>query len=275
MHTKTTVYQKSMFYSWGAHFVSYDWDIILNEIMSMCNMNISDIPQNLVQDSMPDCFDGRDEQAIISDEIPHTITTCKDRKSIPCFPGDTRCFFLHQQCIYEFHDLLGPGFLKPCRNGKHLANCSAALCPHHFKCQNYYCVPYKYTCDGKQDCPLGDDEHKCTNRTCVGLLKCHNIPCRTLPPVTHGRILIWFISASFVVFFIFMRPWLTITHISILNTLSHIFTLPISSCTFWHMERNGMSDSLRSNLCIQYWTIGRSSLRDMFWERYHRNIHHH
>ncbi len=45
---------------------------------------------------------------------------------------------------------------------------------HHFKCLNYYCVPYRYTCDGKQDCPLGDDEDRCTNRTCVGLFKCMN-----------------------------------------------------------------------------------------------------
>ncbi len=49
-----------------------------------------------------------------------------------------------------------------------------ALCPHHFKCRNYYCVPYKYTCDGTQDCPLGDDEQSCINRMCVGLFKCQS-----------------------------------------------------------------------------------------------------
>ena len=65
-------------------------------------------------------------------------------------------------------------FLKACRNGKHLANCSAALCPHHFKCAKYYCVPFRYTCDGKQDCPLGDDERECSNRTCQGLFKCQS-----------------------------------------------------------------------------------------------------
>ena len=104
----------------------------------------------------------------------HNPASCKNRNTIPCFPGDTHCFFLHELCIYKINDLFGPGFLKPCRNGKHLSNCSAALCPHHFKCQNYYCVPYKYTCDGKQDCPIGDDEHNCTNRTCIGLFKCQS-----------------------------------------------------------------------------------------------------
>ena len=61
-----------------------------------------------------------------------------------------------------------------CRNGKHLANCTAAVCPHHYKCINYYCVPFSYTCDGRQDCPLGDDEQYCVNRTCDGLFKCQS-----------------------------------------------------------------------------------------------------
>ena len=44
----------------------------------------------------------------------------------------------------------------------------------HFKCKNYYCVFYRYTCDGKNDCPLGDDEFYCSNRTCHGLFRCRN-----------------------------------------------------------------------------------------------------
>ncbi len=63
-------------------------------------------------------------------------------------------------------------YLKPCRNGKHLANCSAATCPHHFKCSSSYCIPIRYTYDGKQDCPVGDDEQNCHNRTCQGQFKC-------------------------------------------------------------------------------------------------------
>ncbi len=45
---------------------------------------------------------------------------------------------------------------------------------HHFKCADYYCVPKRYTCDGKQDCPVGDDEHNCTDRLCQGLFRCRN-----------------------------------------------------------------------------------------------------
>ncbi len=127
-----------------------------------------------MNDIIPDCYNGKDEFENDSQKYLVKSKTCKDITAIPCFPADTKCFYLYELCIYEVHDHLGPGFLKPCRNGKHLANCSAALCPHHFKCQNYYCIPYRYICDGKQDCPLGDDEHSCIDRMCVGLFKCRN-----------------------------------------------------------------------------------------------------
>ncbi len=41
----------------------------------------------------------------------------------------------------------------------------------HNLCQNiagYYCVPYRYVCDDVYDCPYGNDEAGCTNRTCTG-----------------------------------------------------------------------------------------------------------
>ena len=64
--------------------------------------------------------------------------------------------------------------LHTCRTGKHLANCVDFACPHHYKCQLSYCVPFKYTCDGKRDCPGGDDEQSCFTRNCTGLFKCKN-----------------------------------------------------------------------------------------------------
>ncbi len=112
-------------------------------------------PKVLVLDSIPDCFNGSDEYRDI--RLIQTVK-CKDEKAFPCFPGDKICFHLHELCIYELHDHLGPGFLRACRNGKHLANCSAATCPHHYKCRNYYCVPFKYTCDGKLEFVLCHDE---------------------------------------------------------------------------------------------------------------------
>ena len=52
--------------------------------------------------------------------------------------------------------------------------CTDIVCPHHFKCNEYYCVPFKYTCNGRNDCPLGDDEQSCADRNCTGLFKCQN-----------------------------------------------------------------------------------------------------
>ncbi len=41
------------------------------------------------------------------------------------------------------------------------------------KCSGYYCVPWEYVCDGKQDCPVGADEAQiCTDRNrCANMLK--------------------------------------------------------------------------------------------------------
>ncbi len=50
-------------------------------------------------------------------------------------------------------------------------------CPEkYYKCPQYYCVRYKFLCDGKWDCPAGHDESKmlCTDRKCQGQFKCHN-----------------------------------------------------------------------------------------------------
>ena len=52
-------------------------------IMEMCKRNMADIPEILIQDSMPDCFDGRDEQVIMSHDVTTNTATCKDRKMIP------------------------------------------------------------------------------------------------------------------------------------------------------------------------------------------------
>ena len=45
-----------------------------------------------------------------------------------------------------------------------------------FKCQDSYCVPWIYVCDGKWDCPEGHDEHSnpvCGNKiNCVNMYKC-------------------------------------------------------------------------------------------------------
>ena len=45
-----------------------------------------------------------------------------------------------------------------------------------FKCPGYYCIPWKYVCDGKWDCPHGIDESQAYNcvkeRQCTNMFKC-------------------------------------------------------------------------------------------------------
>ena len=66
----------------------------------------------------------------------------------------------------------------PCRNGGHLENCGNFECNMMFKCPDYYCIPWTYVCDGKWDCPFGQDELNNTVSTvgkmCQEMYKCTN-----------------------------------------------------------------------------------------------------
>ncbi len=142
------------------------------------------IPHVLVNDSIPDCFAGQDEQEFFQFRRNKSMSEnmCLDKQMLPCFLGDTRCFPIYKLCHYQIHENMGPGYLKTCRNGLHLANCTNQVCHHHYKCDGYYCIPHNYVCNGRQDCPLGDDEGTCSNRTCIGFFKCHDttIACNQL-----------------------------------------------------------------------------------------------
>ncbi len=48
-----------------------------------------------------------------------------------------------------------------CSHGEHLDCCHNFQCNNNFHCPDYYCVPWRYVCDGVWDCPLGYDEHDC------------------------------------------------------------------------------------------------------------------
>ncbi len=88
-------------------------------------------------------------------------TTCEKNFRGPCYPR-------HLHCVYERGDLGQHG----CRNGGHLKYCKHHSCPSQFKCPDTYCVPTHVVCNGRQDCPNGDDEINCGRLSCPGLLMC-------------------------------------------------------------------------------------------------------
>ena len=131
------------------------------------------IPFALVNDLAADCPKANDEP--IYKSVLENITSyeCQSPHQLPCFKGHFKCFDFNDICIFKLNDY---GYLSPCRIGSHLESCKDFECPVHFKCLSYYCVPRSYVCDGKWDCPYGEDEHlsqKCgDNRVCMHFFKC-------------------------------------------------------------------------------------------------------
>ncbi len=76
-------------------------------------------------------------------------------------PTDQACIFLRSNSLDE--------------NAKidyHLRYCYHHECPAMYKCYHSYCIPYRYVCDGYNDCPSGEEELHCERLVCPGLLKC-------------------------------------------------------------------------------------------------------
>ncbi len=80
---------------------------------------------------------------------------CQQKGEISCRGKHGTCFNVSSVCSYILDSF---GKLTPCRNGQHLQSCQQFECSVMFKCPGFYCIPWAYTCDGKQDCPAGYDE---------------------------------------------------------------------------------------------------------------------
>ncbi len=114
------------------------------------------IPSNFVNDLFADCGKNYEDEAILSSLLLHKESyECTIRHQIPCREGHPRCYNLSSICNYTLN-LYNQLF--PCRNGGHLASCEEFECNKMFKCQDSYCIPWQYTCDGKWDCSDGIDE---------------------------------------------------------------------------------------------------------------------
>ena len=94
---------------------------------------------------------------------------CHDPTKIPCVPGLTVCFKIRQLCLYDFDET---GHTLWCRDGAHLGDCSTMNCTNSYKCPESYCIPFYRVCDGNPDCIYGEDEVRCDDFSCKGLLRC-------------------------------------------------------------------------------------------------------
>ena len=158
----------------------YEKDHILEvrNVQNKCTKN-SSLNAFLINDGVLDCPDKDDEQ-LLREALKNTVSDkkqdiCSQHGSLSCFPGSLKCFDINEICLYKLDKL---NHLYPCRTGSHMKECSQFECIQHFKCPGYYCIPWGYVCDGKWDCPYGQDESNSSScnmkRTCKNMFKCKN-----------------------------------------------------------------------------------------------------
>ncbi len=65
------------------------------------------------------------------------------------------------------------GMISGTSNGQHLVSCEEYKCQsNYFKCPGFYCLPWRFVCNGQWDCPGGTDETHCNRTACPGMFKC-------------------------------------------------------------------------------------------------------
>ncbi len=75
------------------------------------------------------------------------------------------------RCIYNI-SAEGHIDFDPC--GGHLTSCRHHKCPDmYYKCPGFYCIPWRYVCDGIIHCPGGMEEKVCDRKSCPGQFHCY------------------------------------------------------------------------------------------------------
>ncbi len=132
-----------------------------------------DISPTLVDDLVVDCLSGKSDENVLKEVTDHNkFYPCFHEYQLPCRPGHIKCFNISDICILRLNSY---NHLQPCRTGEHLQQCKHFACDFRFKCPQYYCLPWKYVCDGIWNCPYGMDESmgtKCKEKTCRDFFKC-------------------------------------------------------------------------------------------------------
>ena len=112
-------------------------------------------------------------ESITKKNNPYTnYSECLTPGELPCGRDHDACYNMTSLCIYQLnfkHDLI------PCKNGRHLEYCSTFLCDSMLKCSTVYCIPFSYVCNGRWDCPHGDDELTChDSKACKNMFHCRS-----------------------------------------------------------------------------------------------------
>ena len=98
--------------------------------------------------------------------------TCLYPGELPCENNYNECFNVTSICIYQLNF---NNHLIPCQNGRNLEHCKTFMCDSMLKCATVYCIPWSYVCNGRWDCPQGDDESICNeNEICKIMFHCRN-----------------------------------------------------------------------------------------------------
>ncbi len=123
-------------------------------------------------DIIPDCKEAEDEPllSVLLQSRGTRKFLCSLSGQLPCLEGHSHCFDISNICVYNLDAF---GHLSPCRTGVHLTVCENFTCNNKYKCPSYYCLRFGYLCDGKNDCPFGEDEQECDNMSdCKYMYRC-------------------------------------------------------------------------------------------------------
>ncbi len=94
---------------------------------------------------------------------------------------NTKTYYCSGKAIQCFYDIYKNKSQRYCEDGSHLDECETFQCKKAFKCPRYYCLHWRYVCDGFWDCPFGFDEVSCSNKNKPGFFHCSSSCINVMP----------------------------------------------------------------------------------------------
>ncbi len=77
-----------------------------------------------------------------------------------------------EYCVYDSNDC---NLHHDHAYGEHLMSCEQYYCPKKYlKCPGFYCIPWRFVCNGYWECPGGTEERGCQRTACPGMYRCKN-----------------------------------------------------------------------------------------------------